>query len=135
MSEAACERCGKPLEQLRRGRPRRYCSDGCRKAAQRGRDRGAALDRRRAAELATARATTARTWRPLEEASMEAADLAAAILAYAAGDDPGALAVKLGELRAAVDALASLAEAYCHAAQRVAQAPDATPPTTTEPVA
>jgi hypothetical protein len=128
MNEAECERCGKPLEQLPRGRPRRYCTDSCRKAAQRDRDRGAALDRRQAAGLATARAVTARTWRPLEAASMDAADLAGRVLALAAGDDREGLDAAIGELRAATAALASLAEAYFSASQVVAQAPGAALP-------
>lgn len=32
-----CQHCGQPLQQTFRGRPRRYCSDACRKAAQRAR--------------------------------------------------------------------------------------------------
>jgi hypothetical protein len=113
---------------LRRGRPRAWCGDACRKAAQRDRDRGAALDRRQAAELATARAQTARTWRPLEAASEETAELAARVLACATGTDRDRLAAVLGELRAASAELARLAEAYFDAAQLVSQAPGATLP-------
>jgi len=45
-----CQRCGKPLESQKKGRPRRYCSDRCRrglkpsrKLSQRDRDQIRAL--------------------------------------------------------------------------------------------
>lgn len=37
-----CERCGKPLEQAALGRPRRFCGDACKKAAQRWRAKAGA---------------------------------------------------------------------------------------------
>jgi hypothetical protein len=117
---AVCGRCGKPLEQLGRGRPRLYCSDTCRKGAQRDRQRPAIAERKRAAGLATARATAARAWGPLEETAHETEELAAAVLSCAAGDDRGDLDTKIGELRAAVNELARLAAGYFDAAQLAA---------------
>jgi hypothetical protein len=118
---ATCARCGKPLGRLIRGRPRLYCGDACRKAAQRDRGRPAAAERKRAEHLADARAAAARAWRPLEKTSEETAELAAAVLAYAAGDTRADLTGKIGELRAAVGELARLAVDYFDATRLAAQ--------------
>jgi hypothetical protein len=107
-----CQRCGKPLERLGRGRPRLYCSDTCRKGAQRDRDRPAADERRHAGQLAGAKAEAARAWRPLEEATRETAELSAALVAAAAGNDRGVLDEKIGALRAAVSDAVRLASGY-----------------------
>jgi hypothetical protein len=109
---ATCERCGKPLEQLPRGRPRLYCGATCRKAAQRDRERPAIAERKHAEQLAVARAAAARAWRPLEATGREAGELAAAVLACAAGENRSELAAKIGELHAAVNELSRLAADY-----------------------
>lgn len=124
----ACQKCGKPLEQLRRGRPRRYCSDACRSAAQRDRGRPAADERRRAGQLADVKAEAARAWRHLEEATQETADLAAAVLAYATDDDRTSLLAKIGELRAAVNEVARLAAGYFDATATARALDGDTPP-------
>ena len=112
MDGVQCQRCGKPLEQRDRGRPRLYCDAKCRKGAQRDRARPAADERRRAAQLADAKADAARAWGPLEEATQETADLAAAVLAYATDVDRASLLAKIGELRAAANDVARLAAGY-----------------------
>jgi len=38
MIHTRCGGCNQPIQQAVKGRPRRYCSDACRKAAQRGRE-------------------------------------------------------------------------------------------------
>ncbi len=51
--------CGKPLDQARTGRARLYCSDACRKEAQRARERGQkALQQRSAEKLLSERFRT-----------------------------------------------------------------------------
>jgi hypothetical protein len=112
MDGAQCQRCGKPLKRRDRGRPRLYCNAACRKGAQRDRGRPAADERRRAAQLADAKAEAVRAWGPLEEAARETADLSAAVLAYATDDDRASLLAKIGELRAAVNDVARLAAGY-----------------------
>lgn len=59
---------------------------------------------------------------------MDTSDLAGAVLAAAAGDDPERLAAAIGELRAAAGELAALAEAYFGAAQVVARSASPTLP-------
>jgi hypothetical protein len=124
---AQCQRCGKPLERRDRGRPRLYCDAACRKGAQRDRARPAADERRRAGQLADAKAEAARAWRPLEEATQETADLAAAVLAYATDDDRASLLAKIGELRAAANEVARLAAGYFDATATARAIEDDTP--------
>jgi uncharacterized Zn finger protein (UPF0148 family) len=104
--------CGQPLTRLATGRPARYCGPNCRKAAQRDRDRQAEAARQRAAQLAAARAAAARSWRQLEEDAHETGDLAAAIVAYAAGQDRRDLTVKLAEFRDTARRVEALAIEY-----------------------
>jgi len=102
------------------GRPALYCSALCRQAAYRGRVRQAEQAARIARDLAAAQATAARLWPQLETASLDVSETAAAVLSYAAAEDEadrGALAWKLGELRAAVGELERLALGYRQAAR------------------
>jgi endogenous inhibitor of DNA gyrase (YacG/DUF329 family) len=131
--DGTCQRCGKPLERLGRGRPRLFCSPACRKGAQRDRDRPAADERRRAGQFADARAEAARAWRPLEEAAQETADLAGAVLAYATDEDRASLLAKIGELRAAVGDVARLATGYFDASELARSLEEAAPPDAAEP--
>lgn len=121
---AACGRCGKPIAPQRRGRPRRWCSDACRKAAQRDRDRPGVEERRRSARLAAARAEASRAWRRLQETAGETRDLADAVLKAAASGDPGALDTALAEFSAASRDLADTARAHSDAARRSASLED-----------
>jgi hypothetical protein len=113
--------CNRPLTRLGTGRPPKYCGPNCRQAAKRARDRAAEAERQRALRLAEAKATAARTWRPLEEISREAEELAAAVLAYAAGGDRRDLTAKLAELHGAVGQLERLAMTYFDAAELAGQ--------------
>jgi hypothetical protein len=122
----ACGRCGKPLGQRARGRRRLYCGDACRKGAQRDRGRPVGGDRRRAVQIATARAEAARAWRPLEAAARDTADLSAALVAAAAGNDRAALDKAIGELRAAVSDAARLAAGYFNATAAARSLEDST---------
>jgi uncharacterized Zn finger protein (UPF0148 family) len=124
--------CSRPLVRLGTGRPPRYCGPNCRKAAQRARDRAADNDRQRAEQLAGAQETAARTWRPLEEASRDTEELAAAVLSYAAGADRRDVAAKLAELHQAVRQLEHLAMTYVDATElaRRLKEPRETPPAT-----
>jgi hypothetical protein len=113
--------CNRPLMRLGTGRPPKYCGPNCRKAAQRARDRVAEVERQRVLKLAGAKSTAARSWRPLEEISHEAEDLAAAVLAYAAGGDRADLVGKLAEFREAAWQLEDLAMTYFDAAELAKQ--------------
>ena len=115
--------CSRVLERAATGRPPRYCGPNCRQAAHRERVRQAEEAAAAAAELAEARATSARLWPQLEEASLDVAETATAVLSYAAYEDPedrGALEYKLGELRTGVAELERLALGYRRAEERAA---------------
>lgn len=114
---AACGQCGKPIAPQQRGRPRRWCSDACRKAAQRARNRPAVDERRRAAQLAVARAEASRAWKHLQATAGETQALAGAVLAAASGD-PAGLETALAEFGAAARELADLARRHAAAARR-----------------
>jgi hypothetical protein len=80
--------CGRPLNRPATGRPAKYCGDNCRQAAHREKVRAAQAERERAGQLAAAKATTARLWRPLEEAGFhDVADHAALVVSCAADPD------------------------------------------------
>jgi hypothetical protein len=128
MDGAQCQRCGKPLERLSRGRPRLYCNAACRKGAQRDRGRPAAGERRRAAQLADAKAQAAWAWRSLTSTTGEAADLSDALGVAAAGQDRAALDIAVAELRAAVADAVRMASAYFDAAAVTRALEDSTPP-------
>ena len=111
--------CGRPLARAATGRPARYCGDNCRQAAHRAKARAAEEAAARAARLAEAKATTARLWRPLEEAGFrDVAEHAALVLSSAA--DPARPRCELdqavAELHHAAANLASLARQYRDAA-------------------
>jgi hypothetical protein len=109
-----CARPGCPemIRQAPTGRPARYHSAACRQAAHRDRARRSEAAGLAAAQLADAREALAVIWPQIEPAADDVAELAGRIASYAAHEDPedrGALALALGELRAAVDRLESLA--------------------------
>jgi len=80
--------CARPLNRPATGRPAKYCGDNCRQAAHREKVRAAQAERERAGQLAAAKATTARLWRPLEEAGFhDVADHAALVVSCAADPD------------------------------------------------
>jgi hypothetical protein len=103
------------------GRRPQYCGTACRVAAHRERIRLAEAQRSLAAELAAARGTAARTWRPLEEDVTEAAGLAAAVLACAAGGNRQDLVLTLAGLRETTGRIERLALTYFDAAARAGQ--------------
>jgi hypothetical protein len=113
--------CDKPLTRLATGRPPKYCGPNCRKAAQRARDRAAEAGRRRALLLAEAQAAAAGSWRPLEEAANEAAELAGAVLAYAASGTRTDLAAKLAEFHEVARQLEDYATTYFDATELAGQ--------------
>jgi hypothetical protein len=83
---------------------------------------------RHAADLASARAATARLWPQLEVASLDVAESAGAVLSYASYESPedrGALAFKLDQLQAEVDELRRLALGYRAAEERTGALPAA----------
>jgi hypothetical protein len=77
--------CEQPLARQSTGRPARYCSPRCRKAAQRKRDRQAEAERWLAAAAADLPAAIAQARRTLEAQIDRAGDLAAAVVDLAAG--------------------------------------------------
>ncbi len=80
--------CGRPLNRPATGRPARYCGGNCRQAAHREKVRAAQAERERAERIAAAKATTARLWRPLEEAGFhDVADHAALVVSCATDPD------------------------------------------------
>ena len=113
--------CGRPLTRPGTGRPASYCGPNCRQAAHRERVRQAEAERQRRVQLAEARAAAARSWRHLEEDATEAADLAGAVVAYAAGTSRHDLVIKLAEFREAGRRVEDLALAYFDATARAAQ--------------
>jgi hypothetical protein len=78
--------CGRPLARKATGRPPKFCSGNCNKAAQRARARAAEAERARAAQLAVARAAADRLRRPLEEAGFRTVAEAAALVVSCAAD-------------------------------------------------
>jgi hypothetical protein len=116
--------CGQPLSPGGTGRPGRYCSAACRQAAYRARSVTARAEAKRAAELADAQAARSALWPGIESAADDVGEIATAIVSYAAvelPEDRGALAHKLGELRAAVDHLEWLATTFRRADERAAE--------------
>ena len=116
--------CRRKVEPRQTGRPARYCSASCRQAAHRARVRAAEDAAARAAQLAEAKATTARLRRPLEEAGFRTvADHAANV--YASACDPGLPPADLdravAQLHLAAEELAVLARDYRHAADEAAR--------------
>jgi len=128
MDGVQCQRCGKPLERRDRGRPRLYCDAACRKGAQRDRARPAADERRRAAQLAAAKAQAAWAWRSLTSVTGETADLSEALVPAAAGQDRAALDLAVAELQAAVADAVRHASAYFDAAATARALEGDTPP-------
>jgi hypothetical protein len=115
--------CFRPVPAATTGRPAVYCGAACRQAAHRDRVRQADDGARQAAELAAARSAASVLWPQIEPAAADVADLALAVVSCAADDDPfdpGALAVRLAELRAAVAELEDLALSFRAAADRAA---------------
>jgi hypothetical protein len=101
------------------GRPARYCGGNCRQAAHREKVRAAQAEQERAAQLAAAKAATARLWRPLEEAGFhDVADRAALVVSCAT--DPARprreLDQAVADLHHAAANLASIARQYREAA-------------------
>jgi len=113
--------CGRPLARAATGRPGRYCGPNCRQAAHRDRVRRAETERLRALQLAEATAIAARAWRHLEEDAGEVADLAAAVVAAAAGTSRQDLAVTLAGFREAARRVEDLAVAYFDATGQAAR--------------
>ena len=97
------------------GRPTRYCGPNCRQAARRNRVRRAKAERLRALQLAEAAAIAARAWRHLEE---DAGEVAAAVVAAAAGTSRQDLAATLAGFREAARRVEDLAVAYFDATSR-----------------
>jgi hypothetical protein len=79
--------CEQPLARQSTGRPPRYCSPRCRKAAQRERDRRAEVERWLPAAVAESPAAVAWTRESLELQIGRAGDLAAAVVEAAGGTD------------------------------------------------
>jgi hypothetical protein len=107
--------CGQPLARAATGRRPRYCSANCRQAARRARVRAEEEAAARAAQLAGARATASRLWRPLEGAAYhDVPDLAALVLSCAADlDRPRAeLSDAVSRLDHAAASLARMAREY-----------------------
>jgi hypothetical protein len=77
--------CEQPLARQSTGRPARYCSPRCRKAAQRERDRQAEAERWLAAAARDLPAAVTQARRNLEDHVDRAGDLAAAVVELAAG--------------------------------------------------
>ena len=115
--------CTELIQHAATGRPPRYHSAACRQAAHRDRTRRSEAAGLRAAQLADARDSAAILWPQIEPTADDVAELAGRIVSYAAHEDPedrGALALALGELRAAVDRLESLALTFRAADDRIA---------------
>lgn len=111
--------CARPLNRPATGRPAKFCGDNCRQAAHREKVRAAQAERERAEQLAAAKATTTRLWRPLEEAGFhDVADHAALVMSCAADPDRPRreLDQALADLHHATANLASLARQYRDAA-------------------
>lgn len=112
---AVCGRCGTPIEQQNRGRPRLWCGDTCRKAAQRDRDRPVLTARRLTGQLAMARADAARTRRQMQDTARETGALA---LDVAAAGTTAELDAAIAALNAAALKLAALARRHADATRR-----------------
>jgi hypothetical protein len=116
----ACERL---VPRAATGRSARYYSLICRQAGHRHRVRLAAEAAHRAARLGKAKATCARTWRPLEETCEDAAEAARAVLCSAAAGHRAGMVVKLTELHTTVAGLEELAPRYHDAAAEAGHLP------------
>jgi predicted nucleic acid-binding Zn ribbon protein len=121
-NERKCPVCHGPITARATGRPARYCSDNCRQAAHRERAREAKAARQLAADLANAKATMQRLFRPMEETSHEVAELAGEVFGTAAdpGRDPAALAKALAAFAWAAQRLERYALDYQDADNTVA---------------
>jgi hypothetical protein len=120
VARCAAPYCGQPLTRAATGRRPRYCGPNCRQTARRARVRAEEEVAARAAQLAEARATTARLWRPMEAAAFhDVPDLAALVLSCAADlDRPrAALHDAIGQLDDAAAGLARMAREYRNATE------------------
>ncbi|MFI5068135.1 MAG: hypothetical protein ACHP9Z_29715 [Streptosporangiales bacterium] len=123
-ASCAAPHCSRPVPRSTTGRPGRYCSPACRQAAYRERARQAAVGQARAAQLADAKATAARLWRPLEQCGFsDLPELAAAVVAYAGDPDEtrAGLAKVLTRLQETAERLAGLALGYRDATDTAAR--------------